>query len=150
MERQLDIFKSRRQKGVAPAGPSEFQIHCAVIDYFRHGRAKGWLVLHPANGGERPAVYRNGRRVSPEGGRLQRMGQKKGASDLLFAGPPNGQLHALELKRRNEKLSRDQETFFDEVRAAGGKVAWADNVDAALEILREWGAVRSNSTRQKV
>ena len=150
MERQLDIFKSKRQRGLKPRGPTEFEIHVTVMDYFRRGKTKGWLALHPANGGERPAVFRNGRRVSAEGGRLQRMGQKKGASDLLLAGPPHGQLHALELKRQNMKLSKDQEAFFDEVLAAGGKVAWADNVDRALDILREWGAIQSNVTRQNL
>ena len=146
-ERQLSLLKGPRQKGTLPRGPTEFEIHCAVADYLRAGKAKNWIWFHPPNGGERPAfISKNGKRISFEGGRLQRMGARPGVSDIVLAAPPNAQLHVLELKRQGAKLSAEQEAFFDEVRACGGKVAWADNVNAALEILREWGAVRSKVT----
>jgi hypothetical protein len=70
------------------------------------------------------------------------MGQRKGASDLLLAGPPHGTLHALEIKKRGEHLTDEQEQFLKEVLAAGGKADWADSVDAALAILKMWGCLR--------
>jgi hypothetical protein len=30
--RQLHLFKSRRQRGTLPPAPSEYQLHCAVVD----------------------------------------------------------------------------------------------------------------------
>lgn len=145
--RQLDLLKGKRQKGKLPPGPTEFQIHCAVADYLRAGKSKGWLWFHPPNGGERPAIYRDGTRRSPEGGRLQRMGARAGVSDIVLASPPYARMHVLELKRKGEKPSPEQWAFMDEVVICGGVARWADNVDAALEILREWGAVRAKVTR---
>ena len=63
--RQLDIFKTSRQKGTRAPGPSEFQIYCTVADYLRNGLAPGWIWLHPANG-----ELHN----KATGGRLKRMG----------------------------------------------------------------------------
>ena len=140
--RQLDIFKSKRQRGVKPRGPTEFEIHVTVADYLRHGIVPGWIWFHPPNGGERPAfINKKGKRVSAEGGRLQRMGTKPGVSDILLAKSPSGQLHALELKRKGEKPNDDQRQFMDDVIALGGRAAWADTVSGALAILTEWGAL---------
>jgi len=142
--RQLDLLKGKRQKGTLPRGPSEFEIHCAVADYLRHGLANGWIWHHPPNGGERPAIItKQGKRVSFEGGRLQRMGTKPGVSDICLHKAPHAQLHALELKAKGEKPSAAQGVWMDEVRLIGGKAEWADNVDDALAILRDWGAIRT-------
>ena len=140
-ERQLDLLKTSRQRGKLPPGPSEFQIHCVVADYLRHGLAPGWTWFHPPNGGERPAIYRKGKRVSPEGGRLQRMGAKPGVSDILLAKAPYAQLHALELKRKGEKPTGEQEAWMADLTSLGGRAAWADTVEGALQILKEWGAI---------
>lgn len=127
--RQLDIFKSKRQRGVKPRGATEFEIHCAVADYLRHGLAKGWMWWHTPNG-----EYR----MKSTAGRLKRMGVKVGVSDILLF---NGQLHALELKRQGEALSHQQLLWQNDVKALGGKVDCADNVDDALRILAGWGAI---------
>ena len=142
-ERQLDIFKTKRQKGKLPPGPSEFQIHCAVADYLRHGLAPGWGWFHCPNGGERPAAFVKGKRVSFEGSRLQRMGVKPGVSDILLVKAPHARLHALELKAKGEKPTEAQDEWMQRQQVLGARVAWADSVDDALEILREWGAIRS-------
>ena len=140
--RQLSLFKSKRQRGVKVKGPSEFEIHCMVADYLRQGIAPGWMWFHPPMGGERPAyVNKVGKRVSPEGGRLQRMGARKGASDILLAGPPHATLHALELKQQGGKPNEEQQAFMAEVQAAGGFAEWADNVNDAVSILTDWGAI---------
>lgn len=137
--RQLDIFKTKRQRGVKPRGPSEFEIQCCIADYLRIGIAPGWIWWHTPNGGERPAfINKAGKRVSPEGGRLKRMGTKDGVSDILLF---NGQLHALELKRGGETPTDAQYDFMAEVVRLGGKSAWADNVAEAMAILTNWGAI---------
>jgi hypothetical protein len=141
--RQLDLLKGKRQKGTLPRGPSEFQIHCAVADYLRHGIAVGWDFWHTPNGGERPAyITKTGKRVSPEGGRLLRLGTKKGVSDILLAGP-GPMLCALEIKAKGEHPTIEQAAWLAWVRSIGGKADWADNVDDALAILENWGAIRT-------
>lgn len=142
--RQLDLYKDpRRQRGTLPSGPSEFEIHCTVADYLRHGLAKGWTWHHPPNGGERPAKWIKGRRISIEGGRLKRMGARPGVSDICLHKSPHCQLHALEIKRKGEQPSDEQLAWMTEVKALGGKADWADSVEGALEILKVWGAIRT-------
>jgi hypothetical protein len=150
VERQLDIFGSKRQRGkVVATGPSEFQIHCTVADYLRHGLAPGWIWNHPANGEERPAEFVKGKRVSYAGGRLKRMGLKPGVTDLELHKAPDARLYALELKRRGEKPSEAQYAWMLGVEAIGGVTAWADSVDKAVDILRGWGAIRTGFDIQK-
>jgi hypothetical protein len=132
VERQLDLLKGKRQKGITPPGPTEFEIHCTVADYLRNGLAPGWMWFHPANG-----ELRN----KATGGRLKRMGVKPGASDILLACAPFARLHALELKRKGEKLRADQREWMAEVVFIGGEAAWADSVEGAIQILTDWGAV---------
>jgi hypothetical protein len=140
--RQLSLFKGKRQRGIKPTGPSEFEIHCMIADYLRRGIAPGWTWFHPPNGGERPAIINKaGKRISPEGGRLQRMGARPGVSDIILAGPPHGTIHALELKQKGAKPNAEQDVFMAEVIAAGGRADWADNVNDAVAILTRWGAV---------
>jgi hypothetical protein len=140
---QLDLLRGPRQRGRRPPPAKEFATHCAIADTIRIGIAPGWLWFHPPNGGERPAfTNKHGKRISPEGGRLQRMGAKPGASDFILAGPPYGRIHALELKRRGEKPTEAQYAFLDDVRAAGGLAAWVDNYAAAIDQLQGWGALR--------
>jgi len=132
VERQLDLLKGKRQKGITPPGPSEFEIHCTVADYLRNGLAPGWIWFHPANG-----ELRN----KATGGRLKRMGVMPGVSDILLASAPYATLHALELKRKGEKLRLDQREWMGMVASIGGETAWADSVEAALLILTRWGAI---------
>jgi hypothetical protein len=140
--RQLDLLKGKRQRGTLPVGPTEFQIHATVADYLRRGMAPGWDFWHTPNGGERPAfISKSGKRVSPEGGRLTRMGTKRGVSDILLAGPPYAMLHALEIKAGGERPDEAQRAWLAWVVSIGGKSAYADNVNDALAILQGWGAI---------
>lgn len=142
--RQLDLLKDpRRQRGTRLPPVPEFDVHCMIADDLRRWISPGWLWLHPPNGGERPAfINKHGKRVSPEGGRLARMGARPGASDFLLAAPPQARLHALELKRRGDEPTDLQLAFLDEVQAAGGLSAWVDTYPAAVEQLTAWGAFR--------
>ena len=145
-ERQLHLFKSKRQRGTKLPAASEFEVHCVIADTIRLSKSPGWVWFHPPNGGARPfQIDAKGRRWSGEGGRLKRMGQRPGASDFILAGPPNGRLHALELKRQGETPTDEQFAFLDEVIAAGGLADWCDNFNDAMRILKAWGAVRASA-----
>lgn len=141
--RQLSLLKGPKQRGVKLAPAKEFAVHCLIADSLRHGISPGWIWFHCPNGGERPAfINAKGRRVSAEGGRLQRMGVKPGVSDFLLIAPPHARFYALELKRRGETPDDDQLAFLADVEAAGGAVAWVDTFDKAIAQLTAWGAIR--------
>jgi hypothetical protein len=144
MTGQLSFFAGPRQRGRKPPPAPEFAVHCMVADTLRRWASPGWVWFHPPNGGERPAfVNRHGKRISVEGGRLQRMGARPGVSDFLLVAPAGGRLHALELKRRGDRPDEAQTAFLEAVRAAGGISAWTDSYQGAIEILKGWGALRT-------
>jgi len=148
MTGQLSLFKSSRQRGTKAPPASEFATHCAIADTLRVSLSRGWLWWHTPNGGARPAfVNKHGRRISVEGGKLARMGTRKGVSDFLLIGPPAARLHALELKARGETPDDDQVAFLEAVEAAGGVAAWCDSYDRAISLLKSWGAVRVSLER---
>lgn len=130
---QMDLFKSKRQRGTCANRASEFALHCAVMDTIRVSKKPGWIAFHPANGGWRTPA---------EAGRFKRLGVLAGTSDILLIGPPAGCLHALELKRQGEEPTDEQIAFLEDVRAAGGQAAWVDNYREAIDVLTSWGAVR--------
>ena len=70
---------SVRGSGSCPAiTPSEYQLHCAVVDTIRRWILPGWIYTHVASGEKRdPATA----------ARLKRMGVTCGFPDLVFFGP---------------------------------------------------------------
>ena len=54
--RQLHLFKSRRQRGTLPPAPSEYQLHCAVVDTVKRWIMPGWIFTHIASGEKRDPV----------------------------------------------------------------------------------------------
>jgi hypothetical protein len=66
---------------------------------------------------------------------------RPGVSDFLLLSP-DGQLHALELKRKGERPNDDQAVFLAMVHAVGGRADWVDTFDGAVKILKDWGAVK--------
>ncbi len=128
---QLSLFT--RRKAARPPPAREIALHCMVADTLRLSQAPGWYWMHyPA--GEL--------RAKATAGKLKRMGTKAGVADFLLFSPPQAMLHALELKRRGERPSDEQDAFLRLVRAIGGKSDWADSYDEAIGILHRWGAVR--------
>ncbi len=67
------------------------------------------------------------------------MGVQKGWPDFLLIAP-GGRLHALELKRRGETMTEEQEAFAKWCREQGVPFACMDDLRVALTILGEWGA----------
>jgi hypothetical protein len=53
-----------------------------------------------------------------------------------------GKSHFLEVKTKRGRLSRAQAEARDEIVVAGGTWAVAKGLDAALEQLKAWGAIR--------
>jgi hypothetical protein len=113
--------------------PKEEAVHRTLAGLLNVALKPGWLWWHTPNG-----EYRD----KGTAGRLKAMGVKAGVSDFILIAPPSGRVHALELKRETLKPSEAQELFMDAVRAAGGEAAWTDSFEAALQVLKGWGAVR--------
>lgn len=127
---QADLFTKRVRR--PPAAP-EFALHCMVADVLGRWIAPGWRFTHPASGELRSKAT---------AGRLKRMGVARGWADLILLSP-TALAHFLELKRRGEKLSDDQEDFAAFCQGAGYPCEWTDSFDVALAILKRWGAVRT-------
>jgi hypothetical protein len=134
-ERQLHLFKSKRQRGVrADYSPSEFELHCAVADTLRRWAAPDWIFSHLPFG-----EYR----TKATAARLKRMGVVAGWPDFILM-PPTGLGHFLELKRaRGGTLSDAQSGFAAWCAANGVPYAVVKSFDEALTQLKAWGAVRT-------
>ena len=136
-ERQLHLFRSRRQRGVVAPAPSEFQLHCAVADTLRRWVTPNWTWCHYPAGEERTAQA---------GARLKRMGVQPGFPDLILFPPkdhPISRAHFLELKRRRARLSEPQASFALWCGLNDCPFAVTDRYDLAVKILQTWGALRT-------
>ena len=90
MAGQLSLFRGKRQRGQAPPGPTEYQLHCAVADTVRRWIMPGWIFTHIASGEKRDQVT---------AARLKRMGVVGGFPDLVFFGIGGG-VCCVELKAK--------------------------------------------------
>lgn len=129
---QLSLFKSRRQRGVAPPPAKEFSLHVMVADTLRRWCLPSWRWTHFPSGENRSAIT---------GARLKRMGMQRGWPDFLLLSPER--VHLLELKRKSEQLTDEQRALRDYCEQHGHPYAVVYTYDAALNQLREWGAVRT-------
>lgn len=127
---QVDLFTKRVRK---PPPAPEFALQCMVADILNRWITPGWRFTHPASGELRSKAT---------AARLKRMGVHKGWPDFILLSPA-ALAHFLELKRRGEKLSDDQEDFESYCQAHGYPHAWTDSFDVALAILKRWGALRT-------
>lgn len=80
-------------------------------------------------------LWRNSAGVADIGGRKQRFGLTRGASDLLGILAPFGRFVALEVKTPRGRLSLEQELFLDLVRKRGGFAAVVHSAEEALSAL---------------
>lgn len=138
--RQLNLFKSKRQRGVAPPPPLEFEVQCMVADDLRRWAVPGWQWTHIPLGEERSAIT---------GARLKRMGAQPGWPDFILIPPLRLQLlsvpHFLELKRKGSaRLTPAQQAFADWCGENECPHAVADSYRDAFQILQGWGALRSD------
>jgi hypothetical protein len=131
--RQLNLLKSNRQRGTKPPPPLEFSSHVFLADILRRWCSPQWEFSHLPFGEKRNIVT---------AARLKRMGVQPGWHDFLFAGP-NAKLVWLELKRRGNKLSEDQEEIEAHLRECGFEYLVTDNVDEAVAWLKRLGILRA-------
>jgi hypothetical protein len=132
-QRQLSLFRSRKQRGVAPPEPSEFQLHVTIADVLRRWSLADVEWTHVPLGEHRTAAT---------AGRLGRMGVRRGWADfqLLHA---DGRVLFVEVKRPGGRLSADQERIAAHMRKAGYGFEVVDSVEGAIAVLRARGAVRA-------
>jgi len=145
MTGQLNLFGSRRQRGRRSPPPKEFQTHCAIADLLRRWAMPGWIWTHFPSGEARPsAIDKKGRRYSPTGQRLARMGLNPGWPDLQFA-HQSGRFFFLELKRKGSgRLSEQQIEIATFLMAAGHGYLCTTSLDDAISTLKDIGILRKN------
>ncbi len=131
--RQLSLFRGRRQRGTAPPAPTEYQLHCAVVDTVRRWIMPGWIFTHIASGQYRDQVT---------AARLKRMGVVAGFPDLIFFGP-HGEVCAIELKAKNGRLSEAQAAVKRHIEAGGHGYLCSSDHREVIATLKSWGVVRS-------
>jgi VRR-NUC domain len=129
--RQIDLFTRRPRK---PPPAPEFSLHVMVSDVLDRWASPGWRFTHFPSGELRDKAT---------AGRLKRMGLKSGWPDFILLSPAR-LAHFLELKRRGEHLSDRQDEFAVYALAHGYPFEWTDDFNAALAILKRWGAVRGS------
>ena len=140
--RQLNLFKSKRQRGTVLPPPPEFESHCALADTIRRWIMPHWYWFHYPSGELREHQVINGKRVSLAGARLQRMGAKPGVSDFgFFHG--SGKVCWLELKRKEGGVvTDDQSDFLAFMGACGHGVALCWSYEEAVATLVDWEILR--------
>lgn len=132
-----------RRKIYKETPPLEEAVHIALAELLRIAIKPGWIWWHTPNGGERPSfINSKGKRISIEGAQLKKMGARSGVSDFLLIAPNGAQLHALELKRKHIKPTKEQRDFLRSVIDAGGRGAWCDSFEDAVAFLEYWEAIK--------
>lgn len=133
-ERQLHLFRRKRQRGVKPPSPKEFLLHVALADTLRRWCTPQWIWTHfPAGEFRHDATA----------ARLFRMGLRRGFPDFMFFRDIGRLCAFLELKRRGEKPSDEQAAVLEHLRAAGHAVKVADSYGDAVEFLKAIGVLRA-------
>jgi hypothetical protein len=138
MPGQLSLFRGKRQRGQAAPAPSEFQLHCAVVDTVRRWIMPGWRFTHIASGEKRDQVT---------AARLKRMGVTPGWPDLVFFGP-GGAVCFVELKAKAGRLSEAQAAIRQHLEAAGHGYHCSSDYRDVVETLKAWGVLRAGISVQ--
>jgi hypothetical protein len=140
--KSLPLYHKPRKKHVGP----EAQLQIAVCQYLKLAGVPGLLYFSVANE-QKCSVQR--------GAMLKKMGKLAGVSDLVIVipsrfrdSPSEGPtILFLELKAKGNKPDVNQLAFHDAAYAAGACWEWADNIDDAISILTEFGAIKPVSRR---
>jgi hypothetical protein len=138
-ERQLHLFKSRRQRGTVAPPPLEFALHCAVADTLKRWARPNWVWTHLPFGEHREVIT---------GARLKRMGTQPGWPDLILITPNTPMIcqrpHFLELKRLGAKLTEHQAGFALWCQLNDCPHAVTSDYETAVKILQGWGALMAS------
>lgn len=131
--RTLPLYTKPRKRRLSP----EASLQMTVCEHLRLRGCDGLLYFHPCNEGKRSAA---------EGARLLKMGMLPGIADLVIS-IPGQPLSFLELKAKGEKQTPEQIAFGTWAIETGRRYAIANNIDAALAVLVEWGAMPARPQR---
>ncbi len=133
-ERQLHLFKGKRQRGVTLPRAKEFELHCMVADVLRRWINLGWCYTHMPMGERRDMVTAM---------RLKRMGTTPGWPDFVFFGP-RSRVVWLELKRPGGgQLSSDQDIRAAQLEECGHTFLCTNDFQMAIDMLRDHDIVTS-------
>jgi len=125
-ERDLDLFKSKQQRGTAPPPPKEFDLHVVLADILRRWASREWRWTHVGHGFQYAS--------KATAARAHRMGVVAGWPDFQFF-HITGRVCFLELKRRGNKPSEAQEELASFLREAHDYLC-TDSFEEALNFLR--------------
>lgn len=136
----LKLYSKPRRRKLGP----EAQLQCAVVQYLQLAGVPGLLFFSVPNE-QKCSVQR--------GAMLKKMGRLAGVSDLVVMIPKGRWGFAtlfLELKARGEKATESQNDFQMAVSNLGPPAVYklADNIDDALRILKDCGAIRTAYRRR--
>jgi len=126
---QIDLFTRRVRK---PPPAKEFASHVMVADTLKRWCRPVFRYTHIPNGELREDAT---------AAKLKRMGVQPGWPDFAIIGPPPG-FYALEMKRKGEKLTPDQEAFEAFCKSAGFPFETAFTYGQAIAHLTQWGVLR--------
>jgi len=107
-------------------------IQRAIFEHIAYRKVAGWRFWSTPNAAKRSLRM---------GADLKAQGMTAGVGDISIVSP-TGRYHELELKTARGRLSPAQWERQDALRASGVIVATAYGLDAALAILKGWGAIR--------
>lgn len=126
----LALYRKQRRRRMTP----EASLHIAVAEHLRLAAMPGSWFLHIPNEGKRSLA---------QGAHLKRLGMFPGAADLLIFTALD--VCWLELKALGNRPTPEQIAFGELAKATGHRWAWADNINDALAILREFGALKPDA-----
>src|SRR5258706_122665 len=126
----MKFYSKPRRKRIGP----EACLQITVIEHLRLLAKSGVIYF---------SIPNEGKRSEAQGAYLKRMGMLPGAPDLCIIVPAFdfNDIHFLELKSRDGKLSDDQIAFRDMCARRRIPYSVAYNIDEALRFLRECGAI---------
>ena len=110
---------------------AEIRIHKMVAAHLNQWKYDDVYWWHTPNGEKRDPVT---------AAKLKQMGVMPGIHDILAI--HRGRIFSLELKRSGEKPKDDQLLFAQMIMSISGSYAYADNFDAAVWQLEQWGLLR--------
>lgn len=111
--------------------PSEYQVQCSIVSYFKLVGLECYHVPNEENRGKTSAQR------AKRGAQLKAMGMRSGAADLVIAGCGGMCLH-MEVKRPGGKQSATQKMFEADLAKLGAPYVCVDSVDKAKVAVVAW------------
>lgn len=134
----LKLYSKSRKRRIGP----EARLQMAIVQYLKLAGVQNLLYFSVPNEGKRSRI---------NGDHLRRMGLTSGVSDLVIVIPNLTRginVLFLELKAKGGKATDNQLAFRDAAIDAGAHWALADNIETAISILREYGAIKNVARRR--